>query len=147
MMEKIRKAKKEIADLKAKLNSVRVPGLSEEANRLLVLYAQGLSDWQDRANKKPWCQNYQEVLQEYGAELSRPGGCSSQTLWWLLFMTQFRGGKDSEKARESCLEFWLLARQAAPKATEELLSETEDNRELLKAIDRVLAEPDAAGEP
>jgi hypothetical protein len=68
---------------------------------------------------------------------------SGDTLYMLLFMTQFRGYPDDKKQRESQLEFWLLARQIAPKATEELLSSTEEKKEFLKIIDRALAEPDA----
>jgi hypothetical protein len=56
----------------------------------------------------------------------------------MLFMTAFRGGKESERARESVNEFWLLARKVAPKAVEELLSGSEEKREYLAAIDKAL---------
>ena len=130
------KAKKEMERLKTKLalNTSKAPELSPEAKRLLQLYAQGLTDWQHPP--KTSITNYQQALQIFGPELSNPENLSRSTLYWLLFITSFRGGKDSE------LEFWLLARQIAPKAVEELLSEPEDKREFLKIIDQALAEPE-----
>ena len=137
-------AKRDLERLKAKLPSAEAPGLSWEAKRLLKLYAQGLTDWQQGECRKPWRVNYRQALQDYSPEFASPEGPSQQTLYAMLFMTAFRGGKDSEKARESEAEFWLLARQVAPKAVEELLSTTDERRKFLEAIDKVLAEPDDA---
>jgi hypothetical protein len=136
------KTKKEIERLKQKLASTMAPGLSWEAKRLLQLYAQGLTDWQEGEDRKPWRVNYRQALQDYGSGFASPEGPSQQTIYWLLFMTSFRGGRDSEKAKKSETEFWLLARQAAPKAVEELLSKTEERRKLLETIDNVLAKHD-----
>ena len=138
----IERAKKEIADLKAKLDSAKATGLCWEARRLLQLYAQGLTDWQQGASRKPWRQNYEEALQEYGAELSHPKTLSQKTLYMLGFMIAFRGYPDDKKQWESELEFWLLARKVAPRATEELLSDNEEKRKFLGSIDSVLAEPE-----
>jgi hypothetical protein len=140
-MKRMEKTKREIEKLKAKLASSEAPGLSWEAKRLLQLYAQGLSDWQQGEYRKPWRVNYRQALQDYGPEFASPEGPSQRTLYTMLFMTAFRGGKESERARESVNEFWLLARKVAPKAVEELLSKNEEGREFLKAIDKVLAEP------
>jgi len=139
-MKRMEKTKREIEKLKAKLASSQAPGLSWEAKRLLQLYAQGLSDWQRGEYKKPWKVNYRQALKQYGPEFARPEGPSQTTLYHLLFMTSFRGGKESETARESLDEFWLLARQVAPKAVEELLSGSEEKKEFLEAIDKALAE-------
>jgi hypothetical protein len=68
-------------------------------------------------------------------------------------MIAFRGYPDEEKQYESELKFWLLARQIAPRATGELLlhvgsedlytpEHLQERRELLAAIDKVLAEPE-----
>lgn len=136
------KKAREIERLKAKLASEKAPMLSWEAKRILKLFAQGLTDWQQPPYRKLWRQNYRQALKDYSAEFSSAEGPSSSTLYFLLFMIAFRGGKDSEKAKDSELEFWLLARQVAPKGVAELLSDSEDKRELLEAIDKVLAEPE-----
>ena len=140
----MKKAKKEIERLKAKLASEEAPMLSWEAKRLLRLYAQGLTDWQQGDCRKPWKVNYREALRNYGVKLSNPETLSQHTLYMLGFMTAFRGYPDEKKQWESELEFYLLARQIAPKATEELLSNSEEKKEFLKDIDDVLARSDEA---
>lgn len=139
MTEKIRK---DLEKLKVKLGSTKLSGLSLEAKRILQLYAQGYHDWCAPEYRKPWQMSYRQALRDYAPQFSNPEGPSSKTLYQLLFMIQFRGGKDTEKAEESMNEFWLLARQVAPKATEELLSDKDGGREFLAAVDKVLAEPD-----
>jgi hypothetical protein len=134
------KAKKEVERLKQKLASSEAPMLSWEAKRLLQLYAQGLSDWQQDECRKPWKVNYREALRDYGSKFNSAEGLSSSDIYFLLFMTSFRGGKDSEKAEESVNEFWLLARKVAPQAVEQLLSTTEEKRLFLKKLNEVSAE-------
>jgi len=149
----VERAKKEIADLKAKLDSAKDTGLTWEAKRLLQLYAQDLSDWQQGESRKPWRQNYQEALDEYGEALSHPETLSQNTVYMLGFMASFRGYPDREKQWQSELMFWLLACAMAPKACEELIlhkgsehlyseEDLKARRELLNVIDRVLTKPD-----
>jgi hypothetical protein len=146
-MEKtVQKAKKEIAELKAKLNSAKAIGLCWEARRLLQLYAQGYHDWCGPERRKTWLETYEKALKQYTAELAHPEKVSEQTLYWLGFMAWFRGQPDEEKQWESELEFWLLARTIAPKPTEHLLlhvgSEHLYKPEDLKARREFLAEID-----
>jgi hypothetical protein len=147
----IRKAKKEIADGRAKLGGAKDFNLCWEVRRLLQLCAQVFSDWQHPS--RPWLLNYQQALKDYGEELSHPETVSPKTLYWLGFMAYYRGQPEEEKQWESELEFWLLDRTIAPKATGELilctrneyLCKREDlkaRREFLAEIDRVLAERD-----
>jgi hypothetical protein len=145
-LKSLQEIKKEIADLRGKLGTAEASGLSWEATRILQLFAQGLSDYQDPSCRTPWRQNYAEALKAYAEELRRPEGPSTRTLWWLLFMTSYRGGEGSEKAKKSQFEFCILARRIAPKATEELLSGTEENKRFLEYIDKLLAKLTAAGE-
>lgn len=133
------KAKRDLQGLKAKLGSAEAFGLSWEAKRLLRLYAQGLTDWQRGEYRKPWKVNYREALELYGAELSKPENASTKTMYWLMFMIQFRGGKDSEKAGKSLNEFWLLARKISPKAVEELVDDYDWGNEFLADLDQSLA--------
>lgn len=136
-MEKI---KRDIEKLRTKLKSIGRFPLKPEAKMLLRLYAQGLHDWQQPPYRQPLKKLYMEALEEFGPELSQD--LTSKTLFWLLFIIQFRGGKDSEKAEESLLEAYLLARKIAPKAMEELFSGNEERKAFLKIIDKVLSEPE-----
>jgi hypothetical protein len=151
MERTIRKAKKEIADAKAKLSANRDFDLCWGARRLLQLYAQGYHDWCAPEYRKPWRETYQEALKNYGEELSHPETISSKTLYWLGFMAYYRGQPDEEKQWESELEFWLLARALAPQATEELLlhkgtehlytpEDLKARREFLADLDRALTD-------
>ena len=156
MERTIQKAKKEIKDLKAKLDSAKTPsGLRWEARRLLVLFAQGLHDWTAPEYRKPWRHYYDEALKYNASELKHPETMTKKTLYWLGFMTWYRGKPDEAKQWKSELEFYLLARMIAPKATEELIlhaglehlytpDQMKAAREFLQEIDDVLAEREKA---
>ena len=133
------KAKRDLAKLKKKLGSAEALGLSWEAKRLLRLYAQGMTDWQRGDYRKPWKVNYRKALQQYGVELSKPESASTKTVYWMMFMIKFRGGRDSEKATKSLHEFWLLARKIAPKAVEKLVDDKDWGKEYLAGLDKTLA--------
>jgi len=121
-MKNLETVKKEIEGLKTKLDAVKPPsGLCWEAKRLLQLYAQGYHDWCAPEHRKPWRRGYQEALKNFGAELAHPETTSRETLYWLSFMTWFRGHPDEKKQWDSLLEFYLLARTIAPKTAEELI--------------------------
>jgi len=137
--KKMEKAKRDLAKLKKKLGSAQSLNLSWEAKRLLRLYAQGTTDWQQGNHRKPWKMNYRKALQQYGAELSKPENVTTKTIYWMMFMTQFRGGKDSKKATKSLNAFWLLARKIAPKAVEKLVDEKDWGKEFLTDLDKSLA--------
>ncbi len=135
------KAKREIERLKAKLISTKDLQLSPEAKRLLQLYAQGWHDWTAPEYRKgPWQHYFREALKEFGNELKE--GLTPKTLYLLLLMTQFRGEKDNKKAKENPYEAYLLARKAFPKAMEELFSKSEEDKTLLKILDKTLSKPD-----
>jgi len=133
------KAKRDLAKLKKKLGSAEALGLSWEAKRLLRLYAQGMTDWQRGDYRKPWKVNYRKALQQYGVELSKPENVTPKTVYWMMFMIKFRGGRDSEKATKSLNEFWLLARKIAPKAVEKLVDDKDWGKEFLTDLDKTLA--------
>ena len=133
------KAKRDLAKLKKKLGSAEALGLSWEAKRLLRLYAQGMTDWQRGDYRKPWKVNYREALQQYGVELSKPENVTTKTVYWMMFMIQFRGGRDSEKATKSVHEFWLLARRISPSAVEKLFIDDDGGKEYLAGLDKTLA--------
>jgi len=133
------KAKRDLAKLKKKLGSAEALGLSWEAKRILLLYAQGMTDWQRGEYRRPWKVNYREALERYGAELSKPESATTKTIYWMMFMIKFRGGRDSEKATRSLNEFWLLARKISPKAVEELVSKYDWGKEFLADLDKSLA--------
>jgi hypothetical protein len=133
-------AKRDLERLKAKLGSTEA--LSWEAKRILQLYPQGLSDWQRGDHKMPWRVNYREALETYGPKFARSEGLSRRTVYLLMFMVQFRGGKDSAKASRSLAEFWLLARRVAPKPVDELVLKDENDEEgkrFIKSMDEELA--------
>lgn len=132
------KAKRDLQGLKAKLGSSQTLGLSWEAKRLLRLFAQGTTDWQRGEYRKPWKVNYREALERYGLELSKPESATTKTLYWLMFLIQFRGGRDSEKAMKSLNEFWLLARKISPKAVEKLIEDEDWGKEFLVDLDQSL---------
>jgi hypothetical protein len=133
------KAKRDLQGLKAKLGSSHTLQLSWEAKRILRLFAQGTTDWQRGEYRNPWKVNYREALERYGAELSKPENASTKTIYWLMFMIQFRGGRDSEKATKSLNEFWLLARKISPKAVEKLVDDKDWKKEFLADLDESLA--------
>jgi hypothetical protein len=147
------KIKKEIADLKTKLDQVPAgPELRWEARRLLELYAQGYHDWCAPEYRKPWQETYGEMLKTHGEELSHPETITEDLLYDLGFMAWFRGSPNEEIQNESNLEFWLLARVLAPKAMEQLLLcvgyeqfyEAQDlkrRKEFLEAIDQAQNTP------
>ena len=148
----IDKAKKEIANAKVKLESAKDSDLTWEAKRLLRLYAQGLHDWCEPAQRKPMSWYYEHGLKCYGEELRHPEKITSRTLYGIGFFAWFRGQPDKEKQEKSELEFWLLARTIAPKACEELImhkgleqsykpEELEAARQFLANLDETLAEP------
>jgi hypothetical protein len=148
----IEKAKKEIADARAKLVSMKDSDLTWETKRLLRLYAQGFHDWCSPGERKPLSWYYERGLRYYGKELRRPETISSKTLYSLGFMAYYRGQPDRKKQEKSEIEFWLLARTIAPKACEELImhkglehlykpEDLETAREFLADLDETLAEP------
>ena len=133
------KVKRDLERLKAKLGSAEA--LSWEAKRILQLYAQGLSDWQRGDYKKPWRVNYREALETYGPEFACSEGPGKKTVYWLMFMIQFRGGADSAEARRGLAEFWLLARRVAPKPMEDLVlkgEKDEEGKQFIKVLDEAL---------
>jgi len=136
-MKRMMKAKKEIEKLKQKLAAEKASGPSWEVKRLLRLYAEGLTCWQQDEYRKPCGVNFKEALQRFGPEFSRPEGPSKQALYWLGFMASFRGYPDETEQEKSELEFWLLARKVAPQAVEQLLSGSEEKRLFLKQLDKV----------
>jgi hypothetical protein len=133
------KTKRDLAKLKKKLGSAEALGLSWEAKRILRLYAQGMTDWQRGQYRKPWKVNYREALQQYGVELSNPESATTKTIYWMMFMIKFRGGKDSEKATKSLNKFWLLARRISPKAVEKIVGKYDWGQEFLAVLDSRLA--------
>ena len=137
--KKMEKAKRDLQRLKAKLGQAEALGLSWEAKRILRLYAQGMTDWQRGQYRKPWKVNYREAVERYGVELSNPESASTKTIYWLMFMIKFRGGKDSEKATKSLNKFWLLARRISPKAVEKIVGKYDWGQEFLADLDESLA--------
>jgi hypothetical protein len=91
-------------------------------------------------------------MKYYGEKLRHPETITRSTLYSIGFFAYFRGQPDKEKQEDSTDEFWLLAREIAPKACEELImhkghenccstEELEAAKEFLKDLDEVLAEP------
>jgi len=139
----LEKLKRDLERLKQELKSPDAFGLSWEAKEILKMYAQGYHDWCAPQYRKPWRVSYHEAIQHYGAEFASQTGPSEETLYWMVFMIQFRGGKDSEKAGKSQSMFWLLARRIAPENTEKLLVEgegDEEGKKFIASLDKLLKE-------
>lgn len=137
------KAKRDIERLKQKLSSADAFGLSWEAKEILKMYAQGYHDWCAPQYRENWRVSYREAVKQYGAEFASQTGPSEKTLYWMVFMIQFRGGKDSEEASKSLTKFWLLARRIAPENTRKLIIESPDDKEgeeFLASLDESLKE-------
>lgn len=137
------KAKRDLEKLKMKLSSADALGLSWEAKEILKLYAQGYHDWLAPQYRKNWKVLYREAVQQYGAEFASQTEPSEKTLYWMMFMIQFRGGKDSKEANKSLTKFWLLARRIAPENTGKLVIKDEDDKEgkeFLTSLDETLKE-------
>lgn len=123
------KAKADVARLKARLGSTSALGLSWEAKTILRLYAQGYHDWCSPEYRKNWRVFYREAIQQFGADFAGDKEPSTKTLYWMSFMIQFRGGRDSEEALISLKKFWLLARRIAPENTAKLVLDGPDDEE------------------
>jgi len=137
----VEKAKADIARLKQKLGSVDAFRLSWEAREILRLYAQGYHDWCSPEYRKNWRVLYREAIKQYGAEFAAKEEPSTKTLYWMMFMIKFRGGKDSEEALRSLKKFWLLARRIAPENTAKLVLDSpddEDGKRFLASLDAAL---------
>jgi len=137
----VEKAKADIAKLKQKLSDTDAFGLSWEAREILKLYAQGYHDWCSPEYRKNWRIFYREAIRQYGAEFAGKEEPSTKTLYWMMFMIQFRGGRDSEEALRSLKKFWLLARRIAPENTAKLVLDDPDDadgKKFLASLDASL---------